>query len=143
MNSFLGRLLISNLFILGGVLICLFIWNVFLCFPILPNFQFFIYVCLRDWLYLLTWRSGFLLGSLEVYALGMPPMWAAWSFCCGSLKVYFGWFARHAWPLVQSGCPALPCVDAASHWLVGPVHHMAGYRTLGVPEYRQCRLIGG
>ena len=77
-----------------------------------------------------------LLGSPELYALGMPPIWTVWSFCYGSLKVYCGWSARYAWPLVQLAHPALPCVDAARHWLVGPVHHMTGYGTLEGPEHR-------
>ena len=31
------------------------------------------------------------------------------------------------------GCQALPCVEAASHWLMGLGHEVAGFGTLGGP----------
>ena len=50
------------------------------------------------------------------------------------------WLAWLAPGLV--GCQALPCVEAASHFLVGPAHKGTGCGILGCPKASTGSLVG-
>ena len=74
----------------------------------------------------------------ELYDLSLPPTCIIWSFCCGGLT--YEWSSRHGDPH-SSWFQALPNTEAASHWLVGPGHKVAGCRYLGVPRASTGSLV--
>ena len=69
------------------------------------------------------------LWSLELYALGVPPVWAAWVLVLR--RADYVWSGRCGWhPGPVRHCQALPCRKAAGCWWVEPG---AGCRAPGDP----------
>ena len=67
-------------------------------------------------------------------------MWVAWVLLCGGLTTVGHLVVVIGPNLVV--CQALPCVEAAGHWLVGPSHDAAGCGTLAGPRANAGSLVG-
>lgn len=78
--------------------------------------------------------------SPDLYALGVPPIWAIQSFCCDRLNALGLLFSLvDSWP---GWLPGPSLVEAAGHWPVGLAHKSTGCGTLGGPRVSAGSLVG-
>lgn len=83
---------------------------------------------------------GFILciiGSPELYALGVPPFWTAWIFLLWQVD-YCGQHGRHGWFLLCF--VATSCLYRSFPSLIGGV---TSFRSLGSPRACAVSLVGG
>ena len=80
------------------------------------------------------------LWSPELYALGVPPVWAVWALLLWGAD-YYEWSGRYGRPCLAD-YQALPCTEAAGHWRFGLGLKRDGCRAPGNPRASAGPWVG-